>query len=200
MLVLPGGKQHSSERFRPWQPANQRMFWLAVSLRCRFGTGVRVRSVKYRVRGWNGAQRDPVRDAERALARMLEDVHPHRLVVVGHSMGGRVAAHLSAGGDVGGVVALAPWWPRNDGELVPNSCRLLVLHGTADKRTDPRSSLAQTRRAKDRGVDARWIGVPDAGHYLLTHWRQWHRLTAQFVAEQLSKPAPELNDDPPAPR
>jgi dienelactone hydrolase len=30
-----------------------------------------------------------------------------KIVVVGHSMGGRVAAHLSASGDVGAVVALA---------------------------------------------------------------------------------------------
>lgn len=122
---------------------------------------------------------------------MLEHVDPSRLVVVGHSMGGRVAVHLSADGDVGGVVALAPWWPRNDGDLVPDSCRLLVLHGTADTRTDPRASLAQTRRARDRGVDAQWVGVPDAGHYLLTHWRQWHRLTAQFVTDQLKEPRSE---------
>ncbi|OBI82473.1 S9 family peptidase [Mycobacterium sp. E740] len=188
VLVLPGGKPHSTEPFRVWQLANLRMVWLALSLRRRLGRRVRVRVVKYRLRGWNGAQRDPVRDAERALARMLEDVDPHRLVVVGHSMGGRVAAHVSAGGSVDGVVALAPWWPRNDCELVPTTCRLLVLHGTADTRTDPRSSQAQTLLAEKRGVDARWIGVPDGDHYLLKHWRQWHRLTAQFVDELLREP------------
>ena len=64
--------------------------------------------------------------------------------------------------------------------------RALVLHGTADTRTDPRSSQAQTRAARDRGVDAEWVGVPDAGHYLLRRWRLWHRRTARFVQEQIS--------------
>jgi len=59
-------------------------------------------------------------------------------------MGGRVAAHLSASGDVGAVVALAPWWPRDDADLFPNTCRLLVMHGTADTWTDPHSSYRQT--------------------------------------------------------
>jgi pimeloyl-ACP methyl ester carboxylesterase len=185
-LVLPGGRPHSDEVFRVWQPANLRMVWLAAALRARLGSGVRVSCVQYRLRGWNGPQRDALRDARGALDRMLSDVDPRRLVLVGHSMGGRVAAHLSAGSDVGGVVALAPWWPRNDSELVPASCRLLVLHGTADTRTDPRASQEQTRRAANRGVDAEWVGVPDAGHNLLSHWRLWHRRTAQFVEEQIS--------------
>jgi pimeloyl-ACP methyl ester carboxylesterase len=117
---------------------------------------------------------------------MLEVVNPRRIVLVGHSMGGRVAAHLSADSDIGGVVALAPWWPRGDGDLVPAHCRLLVVHGTADARTDPRSSREQVQRAKGRGVDAEWVAIPGAGHYLLSHWNRWHRLTAQFVAQQIS--------------
>lgn len=185
-MILPGGRPQSGEASRVWQLANLRMIWLASALRVRLGSGVRVERVQYRLRGWNGPQRDAVRDARGVLDRMLTDVDPRRLVLVGHSMGGRVAAHLCADSDVGGVVALAPWWPRNDGELVPAGCRLLVLHGTADTRTDPRSSQAQTRAAADRGVDAEWVGVPDAGHYLISHWRLWHRLTAQFVAAQIS--------------
>lgn len=161
------------------------MDWLALALRRRLGRGVRVNRVQYRLRGWNGSRRDPVRDARYALDRMLGDIDARRIVLVGHSMGGRVAVHLSEGSDIGGVVALAPWWPRNDSELVPVGCRLLAVHGTADTRTDPRASAEQIRRAKDRGVDAEWVGVPDAGHDLLSDWRLWHRLTAEFVAQQI---------------
>lgn len=185
VLILPGGRPSSAEVSRVWQLANVRMIWLAWALRLRMGRRVRVRRVQYRLRGWNGAQRDAVRDARQALDRMLTEVDPRRLVLVGHSMGGRVAAHLCADSDIGGLVALAPWWPRNDSELVPASCRLLVLHGTADTRTDPRASLTQTDRARDRGVDAEWVGIPDAGHYLIRQWRLWHRLTRQFVATQI---------------
>ena len=186
VLILPGGKPQSDEASRALQLANLRMDWLALELRLRFGTGVRVNRVQYRLRGWNGSRRDPVRDARDVLDRMIEVVNPRRIVLVGHSMGGRVAAHLCADSDVGGVVALAPWWPRDDGDLIPVSCRLLAVHGTADTRTDPRSSREQIQRAKDRGVDAEWVGIPDAGHYLLSHWNQWHRLTARFVAQQIS--------------
>ena len=112
VLVLPGGKPESSVASRPWQLANQRMELLARSLRWRLGDGVAVRRVSYRLRGWNGAKFDALRDAEIALDDMREQFDPTKIVVVGHSMGARVAAHLSASGDVGAVIALAPWWPR----------------------------------------------------------------------------------------
>ena len=186
VLVLPGGKPRSDEASSALQPANLRMDWLALALRSRLGRGVRVKRVQYRLRGWNGSARDPVRDARVDLDRMLEDIDPRRVVLVGHSMGGRVAVHLSADSEIGGVVALAPWWPRDDSELVPIGCRLLAVHGTADTRTDPRASRDQIQRARDRGVDAEWVGIPNAGHSLVSDWRQWHRLTAQFVAQQIS--------------
>jgi pimeloyl-ACP methyl ester carboxylesterase len=191
VLILPGGRPESSDVSRPWQLANQRMALLARSLRRRLGPGVRVTLVRYRLRGWNPTRFDALRDAETALERMRGDFPARQIAVVGHSMGGRVAAHLSASGDVGSVVALAPWWPRTDADLVPAGCRLLVIHGTADTRTDPGASRAQTRRAADRGVDAQWVPVEGAGHYLVRGWRQWHRLTADFVAATLSDRLPE---------
>ncbi|WP_260860665.1 hypothetical protein [Mycobacterium tilburgii] len=74
----------------------------------------------------------------------------------------RVAARLAADGQIGAVVALAPYWPRDDADLIPPSTRLLVIHGTADTRTDPDSSRIQTLRAGDRGLDAQWMGIDGA--------------------------------------
>ncbi|AEV76090.1 hypothetical protein MycrhN_5622 [Mycolicibacterium rhodesiae NBB3] len=185
VLVLPGGRPRDTSPSRGWQLANQRMLWLATSLRYELGSSVRVQRVQYRTRGWNSPRLDAVRDAESALARLQRDIGSSPVVLVGHSMGARVAAHLSGSDGVVGVVALAPWWPHNDAELVPAGRRLLTLHGTADTWTDPRASSTQTRWASDRGVDARWVGLPNSGHYLLRDFRRWHRLTAEFVAEQL---------------
>jgi len=185
VLILPGGRARSAAASRAWQLANQRMMWLAWSLRRALGSSVQVQRVQYRKRGWNSPEFDALRDAEVALCRLRCDVASDNLVLIGHSMGARVAVHLSRGGDIGGVVALAPWWPHNDADLVSRSCRLLTIHGTADTWTDPRASLVQTRWAQDRGVDARWVGLPNAGHYLLRDFHQWHRLTTGFVAEQL---------------
>lgn len=186
VLILPGGRPQSAAASRAWQPANQRMMWLAWSLRLNLGSGIEVRRVQYRQRGWNSPALDALRDAQNALFRMQRDLCPDKVVLVGHSMGARVAVHLSAVDDVSGVVALAPWWPHNDADLVPTRCGLLTLHGTSDTWTDPRTSQAQTSWARERGVDARWIGVPNAGHYLLRDFHHWHRLTTEFVAEHLS--------------
>ncbi|MGO4445879.1 dienelactone hydrolase family protein [Mycobacterium sp. 2YAF39] len=190
VLILPGGKPSDMSASRSWQLANQRMNWLALSLRRRLGSSATVRRVQYRKRGWNSPALDALRDAQAALQTLMRDINSGQVVLVGHSMGGRVAVHLAAHNDVAGIVALAPWWPHNDADLVPPGSRLLTLHGTADSWTDPRASQTQTRRAADRGVDARWVGIPNAGHYLLRDFDTWHRLTTEFVAEQLNVSCP----------
>jgi pimeloyl-ACP methyl ester carboxylesterase len=181
VLVLPGGRPASDAPSHAWQLANLRIALLAWSLRHRLGSDVDVRRVQYRVRGWNPGRLDALVDARAALAGMVERVGAGPIVVVGHSMGGRVAAHLAAEGRVAGVAALAPWWPNGDGALIPTSCRLLTMHGTADSWTDPRASRAQTKHAQDRGVDAQWVEFPGAGHFLLRDHARWHRLTAKFA-------------------
>jgi pimeloyl-ACP methyl ester carboxylesterase len=185
VLVLPGGKVRSDRSSRSWQLANLRMAVFAAVLRRRLGPNVEVQRVRYRLRGWNSPRLDALRDAEAILDSARDRFEPEQIAVVGHSMGGRVAAHLAARGDVGSVVALAPWWVDNDSELIPVTTRLLVVHGTADTWTDPRASLAQTRRVQQRGVVAEWVGLDGAGHYMVRRRREWHRLTAEFVAEQL---------------
>jgi pimeloyl-ACP methyl ester carboxylesterase len=184
VLVLPGGKVRSDRTSRSWQLANLRMAFFAAALRRRLGANVEVRRVRYRLRGWNSPRLDALHDAQAALDEACDRFERDQIAVVGHSMGGRVAAHLAARGDVGTVVALAPWWVDNDAELIPVATRLLVVHGTADTWTDPKASLAQTRRAQQRGVDAEWVGLDGAGHYMVRQWREWHRHAAGFLAEQ----------------
>jgi pimeloyl-ACP methyl ester carboxylesterase len=188
VLVLPGGKMRSNQASRWWQLANLRMVFVARALRRRLGSDVEVRRVQYRLRGWNSPRWDPVRDANEVLdqIRQCGKVEPKDIVLVGHSMGGRVAAQLSAQGDIGAVVALAPWWHGEKGDLIPVCTRLLVVHGTADTRTDPCSSRAQTLRARKRGLDAQWVGIEGVGHHMVRRWWEWHRRTTDFVADYLT--------------
>jgi pimeloyl-ACP methyl ester carboxylesterase len=186
VLVLPGGRVRSDEASHWWQPANVRMMLVALALRLRLGRGVEVRRVQYRLRGWNSPRLDAVADAAAVLAAVGRRFEPKSIVLVGHSMGGRVAARLAAGGQLGAVVALAPYWPRGDGDLIPASTRLLVVHGTGDTRTDPNSSRVQTLRAAQRGVDAQWVGIDGVGHFMMRRFGEWQRRTADFVAEYLS--------------
>ncbi len=182
VLVLAGGKVRSQRASRWWQLANLRMMLVAWALRRRLGSGVEVRRVQYRRRGWNGRRRDAVRDGTEVLDDARRRFEPKSIVLVGHSMGGRVAAHLSADAGIGAVVALAPWWPKGDGDLIPVATRLLVMHGTADTWTDPYSSRTQTWRARERGVDATWVGLDGAGHYMLRRYREWQCRITDFVA------------------
>lgn len=186
VLVLPGGKVRSDEPSRWWHLANLRMVFVARALRRRLGSDVEVRRVQYRYRGWNSPQLDAVRDATAALDELRERCAAKSIVLVGHSMGGRVAARLASRGDVGAVVALAPWWVNGAGDRIPAHTRLLVVHGTADTWTDPSDSHAQTHRARARGLDAHWVGIDGAGHYMVYRWREWHRRTTDFVAEYLA--------------
>ncbi|MCV7412899.1 hypothetical protein AWC05_12390 [Mycobacterium florentinum] len=186
VLVLPGGRVRSAEASRWWQAANVRMMLVAAALRWRLGRGVEVRRVQYRLRGWNSPRYDPVVDASAVLDAVRARFEPKNIVLVGHSMGGRVATRLAAGGRVGAVVALAPYWPRDDGDLIEAPTRLLVVHGTADTRTDPGASRVQTLRARERGLDAQWVGIEGAGHSMVRPYFEWHRRATDFVAEYLS--------------
>jgi pimeloyl-ACP methyl ester carboxylesterase len=168
------------------------MVFVARALRSRLGSDVEVRRVQYRLRGWNSPRRDAVRDANEVLDRIRQSREPGKpkdpkdIVLVGHSMGARVAAHLAARGGIGAVVALAPWWHGDTGDLIPERTRLLVVHGTADTRTDPCSSRTQTLRARQRGLDAQWVGIQGVGHHMVRRWREWHRRTTDFVVDYLS--------------
>ncbi|MGX6510116.1 alpha/beta hydrolase [Rhodococcus sp. SJ-2] len=187
VLVLPGGKPSSHAGTRPWHLTSVRMALLTEALRSRLtGHGITVGQVQYGVRGWNGDRMSPVHDALRALDATLDRRPDTRIALVGHSMGGRVAAHLAAQNGVEAVVALAPWWPANDAALIPAGRRLLVAHGTGDRWTDPASAESQTAAALRRGVDATWCPLPGAGHFMLTRPGWWHSVTADFLIDALT--------------
>ena len=184
VLVLPGGKPRSQDPSRCWHLSNLRMIWLARSLRSTLGPhGIAVQRLQYRVRGWNAPEASPVHDARIALERARLRFGDVPVAVVGHSMGGRVAAHLAALDNVRAIAALAPWWPESDGDRVPADRSLMVAHGTADRWTDPVASRAQTEQALARGVNASWHPLSGAGHFMLTRPWWWHRITADFVLD-----------------
>ncbi|OZD66398.1 hypothetical protein CH272_06345 [Rhodococcus sp. 05-340-1] len=194
VLVLGGGKDVSRARSRPWHLAGLRMWPFTWMLR-RVGRAhdISVQQLQYRFRGWNAPERSPVEDARWALNRIRAEHPDVHVVVVGHSMGGRTAAALiddpsvvgaePAGTTqkISGVVALAPWWPEGveaDGFGAHHA--LLVVHGTADKWTDPRTSHRAVERAAARGADARYLSVP-GGHFMLRNPQLWSRATRDFV-------------------
>lgn len=194
VLVLPGGRADSLEPLPPRHLAGARMQPFASSLHRRgAGHGVEVATLRYRVRGWNGALMSPVADAEQALDEVRRRHGPVPVVLVGHSMGGRVAMRVGGDASVVAALGLAPWLPDGEPFAQLAGRRIVLAHGNLDRVT----SAAATRRFADlaagRGVQADFVVVRGDTHALLLRARAWTRLVDGFVLDVLGvapMPAP----------
>jgi alpha-beta hydrolase superfamily lysophospholipase len=183
VLMLPGGKAESRAPARPWHLSAVRMRSFAAAVhRAERGRGVAVWSLRYRVRGWNGAEASPVADARWALAEIRAAHGDVPVVLIGHSMGGRTALRVVDDPHVCAVLGLAPWLPEGEPRLPLGRRRLLVVHGTEDRWTDPTASRAYVAAAAAEGTPAQWVPVPDVGHFMLRERRRWRDVTVDFVA------------------
>lgn len=188
VLVLPGGRVDSVAPVRPWNLSMLRMVPFARAVHRSEGhRGVTVALLRYGVRGWNGEQAAPVADARWALAQLRAEHGAVPVVLLGHSMGGRTALRLVAEPDVVAVVALAPWLPPDESRFALGARRLLVVHGTADRWTDPAASRDYVEAATAAGADASWVPMPGAGHFMLRNRRRWRHLVTGFVAEVVDR-------------
>jgi predicted alpha/beta-hydrolase family hydrolase len=206
VLVLPGGRARSMAPARRRHLAYQRMRLFAAAIhRAVAGHGVAVWQVRYRVRGWNGPARDPVRDARWALGE-IHRVHPGvPIVLVGHSMGGRAALYASDDDAVVGVCAVAPWIePRDPIEHLAGKL-LVIAHGDRDQMTDPDASRRYAARAAALGATVAYFDVVGDAHAMMRRREDWHRVARDtvIVALGLDLPTTQLVDvlaAPPAQR
>ncbi|MGW5054545.1 alpha/beta hydrolase [Actinokineospora sp. NPDC004072] len=175
VLVLHGGREWSTARVAAHQLAYLRMVPFAWDI-ARKGDDVAVYLLRNRYRGWNAPDVHPVQDAHWALDQ-LGDVP---VVLVGHSMGGRVALRVAGRPTVVGVCALAPWIVDEPVEPLTGRA-LLIAHGDRDRTTEPGASYRFAERA--RGVTDRVARFESRGegHALLRNARAWTRLTTAFA-------------------
>lgn len=203
-LVLHGGQETSKARAHGLRPAYLRMLPFARDLRWagRQG-GLAVWALRNRYRGWNAPDLDPVADARWALGE-IRHAHPAApVVLVGHSMGGRVALHVADDPAVTAVCALAPWTPEGDavGQLAGRT--VLIAHGDRDTLTNPGLSHAYAVRAKEVTDAVCRFDVREEGHAMLRRAREWRLLVRRFtlgvlgitgmdhiIASALAKPSP----------
>lgn len=187
VLVLHGGAEQGSAAVLRWQPAYLRMVPLAKAIhRAGAGHGVEVRLLRNRVRGWNAPGLDPVRDARWALERIHAERPGLSVVLVGHSMGARVALRVADDPAVVGVCALAPWTPVGEPVSAVRGCSVLILHGTRDRKTDPASSYSFASRAESGTSRLARFEVAREGHAMLRRAEVWTRLMTAFTLDMLS--------------
>lgn len=203
-LVLHGGQETSTALAHSLRPAYLRMLPFARDLRwAGRRAGLAVWTLRNRYRGWNEPHLDPVMDARWALAE-IRRAHPGvPVVLVGHSMGGRVALHVAADPAVTAVCALAPWTPPADTVDQLAGRTVLIAHGDEDTVTDPRLSYDFAVRAKEVTEAVCRFDVRGEGHAMLRRAREWRLLVRRFtvgvlemaamdhvIASALAKPSP----------
>ncbi|MFD9896160.1 alpha/beta hydrolase [Amycolatopsis sp. NPDC059027] len=187
VLVLHGGAEHGFGGVPPWRLAYLRMVPLARALhRAGRDHGVEVRLLRNSRYGWNGAAEHPIPDARWALARVREEHPGVPVVLVGHSMGGRVALRVADDPAVRGVCALAPWTPLGEPVDALAGRDVLIAHGTRDRMTDPGESHAYAERAGTVAARLVRFEVTNEGHAMVRRAPVWTRLMCAFTLEVIT--------------
>ncbi|MFJ8646348.1 alpha/beta hydrolase [Streptomyces sp. NPDC093546] len=143
--------------------------------------------VRYRGRGWNGADARLAADASWAVSEVVRRYGDVPVCLAGHGMGGRAALRAAGHAAVNSVLALAPWLPEEDVAASPEPVKQLagrhvvIVHGTNDARTDPELSYRLAERAKKANRDTCRFEVHSDGHALREHRGEVLALAADFV-------------------
>jgi dienelactone hydrolase len=179
VLIAHGGQERSTEVPHRRRVALLRM-WPFVTAARRVAPQARVGLMRYRFRGWNGAQADAMADVRTVLHDLPTDVE--RIVLVGHSMGARAVLRCGDDPRVLGILALAPWLPVD--EPIPDLRGRVVVtaHGGSDRLTDPRATSHYVTRLRAGGVRAAEFSVAEETHALLHRHGDWDELVRRFVA------------------
>ncbi|MBC3841146.1 alpha/beta fold hydrolase [Streptacidiphilus sp. 4-A2] len=181
VLVLHGGHEHSLAPVRGWSlPALRMRPFTSRLRRALAGRDATVLPVRYRVRGWNGDRADAAVDARAAVDRAARRPDRPRIVLVGHSMGGRAALAAAGHPQVTAVVVLAPWTPPGEPVAHLAGRTVHILHAPGDRVTDPGESRDFAERARAAGARSFWEPVP-SDHAMLRNARTWHARTVAAV-------------------
>ncbi|MCH0539396.1 alpha/beta hydrolase [Streptomyces sp. MUM 203J] len=155
------------------------------------GHGLTAQVVRYRGRGWNGADARLAADARWAVAETVRRHGDVPVCLVGHGMGARAALWAAGHEAVVSVLALAPWLPGDDVAAEPEPVRQLVgrqvmlVHGTTDAEAAPERSYRLAVRAKKANRSTCRFEVHSDGHALRQHHEEVLSLAADFVIGSL---------------
>lgn len=174
VLMLHGGKPRSRQVVDARSASLRRSARMARSIADHVGdAGVALSLLHYRERGWNGGP-DRVADARWALDQVRTAHGDVPVVLLGHSMGARVAVHVADDPSVVGVVGLAPWWSAEDPVRTIAGRALVAAHGRRDRITSFAETTRFVERAKGIATAVQLVDMGLLGHYMLAGAEQWN--------------------------
>lgn len=178
---MPGGAVSSHGRY--WKFVDIGLRTLARTLAERGEPdGLAVYLLRYRYRGWNGADADTAVDARWALEEIRRRHGAVPVSAIGNSLGGRAAFRVAGEPSVASVVGIAPWLPEDEPVAQLAGRRVLVMHGDRDRGdASAEMSLAYARRARTVVPDLARFELAGDGHLLLRRSADCWALTAEFV-------------------
>lgn len=158
------------------------------------GAGVGTALLRFTVKGWNAGDGipSPVPDAREALAVLHTEFPDLPVILLGHSMGARTAAHVADAPGVAGVVGLAPWLPKDDPVDALRGKHLIAAHGTRDRITSPRHTRRYVERAAGVAASARFLDLGGLGHYLLRGAATWNAVAVDSCLEIARAARPDV--------
>ena len=148
--------------------------------------GAAVYRLKLAIKGWNGTGAAALRDAGWALDQLAARHPGLPIVIVGHSMGARIAVRCAEAGRAVGVVALTPWLPAGDPVDHLDHVPLVVIQASRDRICPEPATRPWLARAAAAGADIRKTVLAHAGHAMLLRFPTFHRLAAAGVVDILS--------------
>ncbi|WP_188944729.1 alpha/beta hydrolase [Nakamurella endophytica] len=183
VLLLHGGSEETSHVRGHWfDPAVLRLVPIARAV-ARHVSDAAVFRLRFAEHGWNGTGAEALRDAGWALGVLRPRYPGVPIVLLGHSLGGRVAARLLGADAVAGAVLLAPWLPAGDPVEQTAGRPLVVLQGTRDTECPEPGTRAWLGAARDTGARIDQLVLPGLEHTMLRRWREWHRRAWQGVRQ-----------------
>ncbi|WP_238161430.1 alpha/beta hydrolase, partial [Kribbella antibiotica] len=190
VLLAHGGYEHSHKNPHLWRGPILRMWPFAAALRTAVPSAA-VGLVRYRYRGWNDVG-DPVIDLRTVLDELPVSIK--RVVLIGHSMGGRAVVAVGDHPRVAGVLGLAPWLPRDE-PLIALRSPVMFAHGNDDRVTSPQETRAYANRLRAEGTPVAMVFLAGESHPMLRRPEDWNTLVATFAQTALDGAGSPTDED-----
>jgi dienelactone hydrolase len=185
VLLAHGGMENSTAATSSWRAPILRM-WPFAAVARKAAPGAAVGLMRFRYRGWNGPAADPAADLRIALDRVSSRFD--RVILIGHSMGGRAVVAAGSHSLVDGVLGLAPWLPAGE-PLVHLRGPVAFAHGTADRITSPAATASYAKRLRAAGVPVALLTLDGEKHAMLHRAPDWNAIVRRFVTHAVKPSA-----------